>query len=220
MDRHSTFSTALRRLWALGSFSYSLRVFIALSSIMAACWSSDQSRLIMPLFLGCIASALAESDDHWRGRARALAVTLAAFALASFAIEAVFHQPWLYLATLVAAAFSLTLLGAISTRYQAIAYATLIICIYTSITVDQQAHALAGPFWWQPMLLLAGAAWYGLLSVVWCVLFPNQPVQQFLARLYDELGRYLRLKSQMFEPVRGINMEAVSYTHLTLPTKA
>ena len=32
--------------------------------------------------------------------------------------------------------------------------------------------------------------------------------RQFLARLYDELGRYLRLKSQMFEPVRGINMEA------------
>ncbi|KAF1019685.1 MAG: Inner membrane protein YccS [Paracidovorax wautersii] len=196
-----------RRLWALSSFAYSLRVFVALAAIMGVCWWQSQLALIMPLFLGCIASALAESDDHWRGRLRALLVTLAAFATAAFAIEAVFQTPWLYLATLAGAAFGLTMLGAIGARYQAIAYGTLIICIYTSITVDQEAHGLPGPFWYMPALLLAGAAWYGLLSVLWCVLFPNQPVQQFLATLYDELGRYLRLKSQMFEPVRGIDME-------------
>lgn len=198
---------AWRRLWALSSFPYSLRVFIALASIMAVCWRQSELRLIMPLFLGCIACALAESDDHWRGRLRALLVTLAAFAAAAFGIEAVFNHPWLYLATLTGAAFGLTMLGAIGSRYQAIAYGTLIICIYTSITVDQEAHGLPGPFWYQPALLLAGAAWYGVLSVLWCALFPNQPVQQFLAALYDELGRYLRLKSQMFEPVRGLDME-------------
>lgn len=198
-----------RRLWALSSFPYSLRVLIALASIMAWCWQQAQLELVMPLFLGCIACALAESDDHWRGRLRALLATLLAFALAAFAIEAVFDQPWLYLFTLCGAAFGLTLLGAIGARYQAIAYGTLIVCIYTSITVDQQlTHGQLAPYWFQPALLLAGAAWYGLLSLLWCVLFPNQPVQQFLAALYDELGRYLRLKSQMFEPVRGLDMEA------------
>ncbi|MFT4191630.1 MAG: YccS family putative transporter [Comamonas sp.] len=203
----STVVSTWRRLWALSSFAYSLRVFIALASIMGACWLRGALALIMPLFLGCIACALAESDDHWRGRLRALLATLLAFAVAAFAIEAVFHHPWLYLATLAGAAFGLTMLGAIGSRYQAIAYGTLIVCIYTSISVDQEALGSAVPFWLHPALLLAGAAWYGLLSVVWCVLFPNQPVQQFLATLYDELGRYLRLKSQMFEPVRGIDME-------------
>ncbi|MDL2424845.1 hypothetical protein M2C68_19780, partial [Pseudomonas sp. BAgro211] len=29
---------SLRRLWALDKFAYSLRVFVALSGVMLACW--------------------------------------------------------------------------------------------------------------------------------------------------------------------------------------
>ncbi|EGH47599.1 hypothetical protein PSYPI_37146, partial [Pseudomonas syringae pv. pisi str. 1704B] len=63
-------------------------------------------------------------------------------------------------------------------------------------------------FWHEPMLLVAGAAWYGLLSVLWQMLFSNQPVQQALARLFRELGQYLKLKSTLFEPIRTLNVEA------------
>ena len=58
----------LRRLWAVDSFAYSLRVFIALSSIMAGCWVLDEMDHVMPLLLGTIACAIAETDDSWRGR--------------------------------------------------------------------------------------------------------------------------------------------------------
>jgi YccS/YhfK family integral membrane protein len=57
------------------------------------------------------------------------------------------------------------------------------------------------------MLLVAGAAWYGLLSVCWNALFAHQPVQQSLARLYRELGLYFRYKAALFEPVRQLDVE-------------
>jgi len=58
------------------------------------------------------------------------------------------------------------------------------------------------------LLLLAGAAWYGAISVVWCALFSRQPVKQSMARVYKALGEFLILKSALFEPVRGVDVEA------------
>jgi YccS/YhfK family integral membrane protein len=197
----ATASTTLRRLWALNSFAYSIRVAIALSVLMIACWSLDQMQAVVPLFLGVVACALAETDDNWRGRAQALLLTLACFGTAAVAVQLVFGQAPAFLAVMMVAAFGLTMLGAISRRYQAIAYGTLILSIYTAIGMDQ--HSGAGQsFWRAPALLLAGAGWYGLLSVLWCALFLYQPVQQNLAQLMRELERYLRLKSTLFEPVR------------------
>ncbi|MBO3277842.1 YccS family putative transporter [Pseudomonas schmalbachii] len=196
---------SLRRLWALDKFAYSLRVFVALSGVMAVCWFLDDLELVIPLFLGVIASALAETDDHWLGRLQALLVTLACFSLASLAVELLFPYPWLFAAGLALAAFALPLLGALGERYAAIASATLILSIYTMIGVDQRGAS--GELWREPLLLVTGAAWYGLLSVLWNALFANQPVQQSLARLFFELGVYLKIKSSLLEPLRQLDVE-------------
>src|SRR5690606_37283185 len=63
----SSLSHTLRHLWAREKFTYGVRVFIALAGAMALCWFLDRVAFVIPLFLGCIASALAESVDHWRG---------------------------------------------------------------------------------------------------------------------------------------------------------
>ncbi|HEX8590256.1 hypothetical protein, partial [Pseudomonas sp.] len=60
-----------RRLWALDKFSYSVRVFIALTGSMALCWYQNEMSQLIPLFLGIIASALSETDDSWQGRLNA-----------------------------------------------------------------------------------------------------------------------------------------------------
>jgi YccS/YhfK family integral membrane protein len=83
----------------------------------------------------------------------------------------------------------------------------LILSVYTMIGVDQRGGAVTD-FWHEPVLLVAGAAWYGLLSVLWQAMFSNQPVQQSLARLFRELGFYLKLKSSLFEPIRQMDVEA------------
>lgn len=197
----------MRRLWALDKFSYSVRVFIALTGSMALCWYQDEMTLLIPLFLGIIASALAETDDSWQGRLNALAVTLVCFSIAALSVELLFPYPWIFAIALALASFCLTMLGALGERYGAIASATLILSVYTMIGVDQRGGAVTD-FWHEPLLLVAGAAWYGVLSVLWQVLFSNQPVQQSLARLFRELGRYLKLKSSLFEPIRQLDVEA------------
>jgi len=200
-------SQSLRRLWALDKFSYSVRVFIALTGSMAVCWYQDEMGLLIPLFLGIIASALAETDDSWQGRLNALAVTLVCFSVAAFSVELLFPYPYIFVIALALASFCLTMLGALGERYGAIASATLILSVYTMIGVDQRGGAVTD-FWHEPVLLVAGAAWYGLLSVLWQAMFSNQPVQQSLARLFRELGYYLKLKASLFEPIRQMDVEA------------
>ena len=199
-------SQSLRRLWALEKFGYSLRVLIAMAGSMGLSWYLGQPTLIIPLFLGIIASALAETDDSWLGRLNALLVTLLCFSIAAVAVELLFPYPWLFVAGLAISTFALVMLGALGERYGAIAQATLILAIYSMIAADQRNGELQH-FWRDPLLLVAGAAWYGLLSVCWNALFAHQPVQQSLARLYRELGLYFRYKAALFEPVRQLDVE-------------
>jgi YccS/YhfK family integral membrane protein len=202
----SSLNHTLRGLWAREKFAYGIRVFIALAGAMALCWQQDRIELIIPLFLGSIASALAETDDNWRGRLLALLVTLLCFALAAFSVQLLFPHPWLFVCGLALSAFGMTLLGAIGERYAAIAQATLILAIYTMIGMEH-ARGEINQFWQEPLMLLVGAAWYGLLSVIWSALFANQPVQQALARLFHELGSYLWLKAELLEPVRQMDVQ-------------
>ena len=203
----TSLNQSLRRLWALDKFSYSVRVFIALTGIMTLCWLQNEMKLLIPLFLGVIASALAETDDSWQGRLNALAVTLVCFSVAAFSVELLFPYPRVFVCAMALAAFALTMLGALGERYGAIASATLILSVYTMIGVDQRGGEVAN-LWHEPLLLVTGAAWYGVLSVFWQAMFSNQPVQQSLAKLFRELGYYLKLKSSLFEPIRQLDVEA------------
>ncbi|WP_110673837.1 YccS family putative transporter [Salinicola sp. RZ23] len=200
-------SHSLRRLWTLDKFAYSLRVFMAFSGAMALSWQQDQIGLAIPLFLGIIASALAETDDSWEGRVRALLVILVCFFVASLSVEVLFPWPWLFAPGLALSAFVLVMLGAVEQRYATIGSATLILSVYSMINIEQHGGTNED-IWLQPLLLVAGAAWYGVISVIWCLLFSRQPVKQSMAQLYRELGTYLIIKATLFEPLRGLDVEA------------
>jgi len=200
---------ALRqRLRSFASRAQPLRILLTLGSLMAACGYTGHPDAVIPLFLGAIASALAETDDSWRGRLRAQIVTLACFAATAFAVEALFGLPWLFITGLALAAFCLTMLGAVEARYKAIAYATLILGMYATLGIENMSsHGTTVHRGREPLLLLAGAAWYGVFSVLWCAAFPAQPVQARLVTLFTVLGNYVRFKASLFEPLRGIDIE-------------
>ncbi|MFC3103043.1 YccS family putative transporter [Salinisphaera aquimarina] len=192
---------------ALDRFADSLRVLIALAGVILYTGVRDNPHEMIPLVLGVIASAIAETDDSWRKRARALVVTLMCFSIAACAVELLFGRPWLFGTVLAAGSFVLVMLGAVSNRYATITNATLLLAVYTMIGVDQ--HAMPGaPFWREPALLVAGAAWYGLLALVWNAIFVHRPVRQSLARLYAALGDYLGCKSRLFEPAGDLDVNA------------
>jgi YccS/YhfK family integral membrane protein len=203
---------ALRqRLRSFASRAQPVRILLTLGSLMALCGATGHPDAVIPLFLGAIASALAETDDSWRGRLRAQAVTLACFAAIAFTVEAAFGVPLLFIAGLALAAFALTMLGAVEARYKAIAYATLILAMYATLGIENMsAHGVQGSAaarGREPLLLVAGAAWYGVFSVLWCAIFPAQPVQARLVTLFTVLGNFVRYKASLFEPLRGIDIE-------------
>ena len=200
--RHS-----LQRLWSTDTLAYSLRVFIALAGAMLVGLLEGRLDLVIPLFLGVIASALAETDDNWLGRLQAVAVTLLCFAVAAFSVQLLFLHPWLFVSGLAVATFALTMLGAVGPRYATLGWATLILAIYTMIGVEQRG-GVPGSFWHEPLLLLAGAAWYGALSVLWAALFVHQPVQptgfdQAARERHDEGATAMRVHVRRHLPQPG-----------------
>jgi len=197
-----------RRLRGSDRFAECVRVLLALGGIVLWCVISHQFAVAIPAMLGAIACALAETEDHWRNRLATLLVTMACFAIAAFAIEWLLPYPLLFALSLPIATFLLVMLGAVSGRYATIAGATLILSIYTMIGADQpNAHTLN--LWREPLLLLAGAAWYGVLSLGWSVLSPQQAIRHSLARLFDSLADTLDGKAALFAPLPGVDREAL-----------
>lgn len=200
----------LSQLWAHEKASYGLRVFIALGVVMAVCWSHGTLLAIPSLFLGIIASALAETDDNWWGRTKSVLLSLLCFALATSAVKLLLPYPLAFVSSMAVATFLLTLLGALGERYASVAVGTVSLSIYTMIVMDHGAPAGESTLgsWHNPILLMIGAAWYGALSIAWSALFANRPVRERLARLFRELGLFLRLKADLFEPVRQADQQA------------
>jgi uncharacterized membrane protein (TIGR01666 family) len=85
--------------------------------------------------------------------------------------------------------------GGLGQRYATIAFGALLIAIYTML-----GTSLYDQWYQQPILLLAGAIWYNLLTLTGHLLFPIRPLQDNLARSYEQLAHYLELKSRLFDP--------------------
>ncbi|WP_434031838.1 YccS family putative transporter [[Pseudomonas] boreopolis] len=198
----------LGQLWAHEKASYGLRVFIALATVMGACWQHQQLQAVPALFLGIIASAIAETDDNWLGRGKAVLLSLLCFAAAAAAVVLLFPYPLPFVLSLALSTFALTLLGALGERYASLAQATVALSIYAMIGMDQHGSRSPEAAWHGVGLLLLGASWYGLLSILWTVLFANRPVRERLAQLFFELGRFIELKADLFEPVRQSDLHA------------
>ncbi|HIF9420458.1 TPA: YccS family putative transporter [Photobacterium damselae] len=195
--RHLHFN--LRRYWANDRINYCIRVLIAMIGVVFPCWYLNATSEVTPLILGIIAAALAETDDNLTGRLKALATTLICFLVASVSIEVLFDYPILFALGLFSSTFGFIMLGAMGPRYASIAFASLLLAVYTMLGADSSVN-----LWYQPMLLLGGAFWYGLLSLTWHILWPNQPVQQNLAHVFSQLATYLDSKSQLFEPIADL----------------
>jgi YccS/YhfK family integral membrane protein len=199
-----------RRLRGSDRFAECQRVLLALSGVIAYCLWRNHTSAMIPAMLGVIACALAETEDHWRSRCATLLMTLFCFAAVAVVVERLLLHPWPFALVLALMTFVLVMLGSISARYATIAGGTLILAVYTMIGTDQP-HPPASPFV-EPLQLLAGAAWYGVLSLAWSVLSPQLAVRHALARAFDALGDYLDTKAALFTPVQGIDRDGLLLT--------
>ncbi|MDX6022741.1 YccS family putative transporter [Scandinavium sp. V105_16] len=188
-------SPILRRYTWNSAWLYNARIFIALCGTAALPWWLGDVKLTIPLTLGVVAAALADLDDRLAGRLRNLLITLVCFFIASASVELLFPWPWAFALGLTLSTSGFILLGSLGQRYATIAFGALLIAIYTMLGVSLYEH-----WYQQPLLLLAGAIWYNLLTLTGHLIFPIRPLQDNLARSFEQLAYYLELKSRLFDP--------------------
>lgn len=185
----------LRRYTWNSAWLYNIRIFIALCGTTAIPWWLGEIKMTIPLTLGVVAAALADLDDRLTGRLRNLAITLVCFFIASASVELLFPWPWLFALGLTLSTTGFILLGGLGQRYATIAFGALLIAIYTMLGMK-----LYQEWYLQPLLLLTGAIWYNLLTLAGHIIFPIRPLQDNIARSYEQLAHYLDLKSRLFDP--------------------
>lgn len=177
------------------SWLENLPVFTAFSIAAAIIWFADIHRGSIALFLGVIAGVLADLDHHASGRVKQLFVILPAFTAVSLAVQFSIGNSILLTFIMTSVAFCATMAGAIDVRYRTIAFATLVVALYTTLPYESQLA-----WYLNPMMLIFGTIIYHSSRVAFEALFPCRPVQRGLADAFRALASYVAAKAPFFLP--------------------
>ncbi len=179
------FWTVPDNLWAL-----KVTLAIALMIIPSCLWGDPF--IGCTLGLGSVGAALAESDDHPRGRRYSLLITIISFVIMSLSVGLLHNYPWIYGATMVVTTFFLILLGGLGSRFQGITFGALLVSVYAMLGLGLR------PWYYQPILLPLGGLMYGSISLVLLSFRPYRLLKEQLTSGYSNLGEYLMLKASLF----------------------
>ncbi len=174
------------RLLALKVVIASLVQIIPVSIFISPYWGTT-------LTLGTVAAALAETDDHPKGRIKALIITILSFAVTTFSVELLKPYPIIFGIGFITSTIAFVLLGGTGERYRGISYGAILIGIYAMLGINPEIK------WYvQPLLLCAGALFYGLLSLYLLYRKPWRLLEEQLARGFFSLSEYLEVKAKYF----------------------
>ncbi|AXY57495.1 TIGR01666 family membrane protein [Acinetobacter chinensis] len=176
------------------TFMYNIRMIIAFSGTAFVPYFMGYQLATIPLTLGVVAAGLSDIDDRFSVRIMNLIYTYIGFFVTAASIQFLFPYPVLFAFGLIVSCIGWILLGSLGRRYATIAYGCLVISVYSMLGVH-----LFDQWYVQPTLLVAGAAWYGLISTISFLLFPVRQVQDKLSQCYSSLGDFLFAKSNLFD---------------------
>jgi len=188
------FNESLRRnFWR---YPVRMRSFKASASMALLCVPFvllGYSNVGVTLALGALAGALAETNDHPKGRLKALLLTVASFIVASLSVELLRPYPVLFAIGLVGSTITFIVIGGLSDRYRGISFGAVLIVIYTMLGAE------LSPVWYhQPILLPLGALFYGSISLGLLYLHPFRLLEEELANAYQALAGYMKEKAKLF----------------------
>jgi len=181
---------------------YGLRMMIAFAGTAFIPYYLDQQLLTIPLTLGVVAAGLSDIDDRFSVRILNLVYTYIGFFITAASVQLLFPYPFFFAIGLIASCIGWILLGSLGRRYATISYGCLVVSVYTMLGTH-----IFEQWYLQPMLLVLGAAWYGVISTISFLLFPARQVQDKLSQCYSALGDFLFSKSNLFD----VDMTADSY---------
>ncbi|PCI00432.1 MAG: TIGR01666 family membrane protein [Flavobacteriaceae bacterium] len=188
------FNESLRRnFWR---YPVRMRAFKASASMALLCVPLvllGYSGIGVTLALGALAGALSETNDHPKGRLKALLLTVASFIVASFSVVLLRPYPVLFGIGLVGSTITFIVIGGLSDRYRGISFGAVLIVIYTMLGAE------FSPVWYyQPLFLPLGALFYGSISLGLLYLHPFRLLEEELANAYQALAVYMKEKAKLF----------------------
>ena len=183
--------------WLNAKVIASIPIFIAVNIAAFGIWFFDISTQSMPLILGIIAGGLVDLDNRLTGRLKNIFYTLIAFAISTFIVQLNIGKPIQYVLLMTIITFLFTMVGAVGERYRTIAFGTLVVAIYTTLTYTPDNSA---SWFINPVMILLGTLLYSIVTIIVYLFFPNRPVQESVAKAFCALGNYLDAKSEFFDP--------------------
>ncbi|PJG86278.1 YccS family putative transporter [Conservatibacter flavescens] len=185
----------MNRTWLNANVINTLPIFIAVNLAAIFVWFLHISQQSMPLILGSIAGGLVDLDNRLTGRLKNIFYTLIAFSISSLAAQLGIIHGYYFIFIMTAMTFIFTMLGAVGQRYSTIAFGTLVVALYTTLTY------LPETAWYlNPLMILAGTLLYSVMAICIHLIFPHRPVQENLAKSFTALAQYLDAKSVFFDP--------------------
>ncbi|WP_167607403.1 FUSC family membrane protein [Maribellus sediminis] len=156
------------------------------------------------LALGALAGSLSETDDHPKGRVKALTITILSFFISSLAVGLLHNYPLVLGAGFILSTIVFILLGGIDERYRTITFGSVLIGIYAMLSVE-----ISPAWYWQAILLPAGALFHGLLTLILMYLNPWRLLDEQMAGGFITLSTYLEKKAMLF-PSRKEDQAAIN----------
>ena len=183
----------IRVFWQHPNRLMALKVTTAVTLLLVPAIILGFPRLGGTLALGALGGAIAETDDHPKGRVKSLALTIIGFLISSTSVELLHPYPALFALGLFVSSFSFIILGGLSERYRGITFATLLVSIYTMLGLNPDMN-----WYFQPLTLASGGLFYGIISLVLLARKPWRPLQEQLSIGYKQLAQYIEIKAKLF----------------------
>ncbi|MCY1633471.1 YccS family putative transporter [Marinifilum sp. D737] len=189
----------IQNLWRYPNRLLALKAAIAMGALLIPFVIFKMAFIGVTLALGALAGALSETDDHPKGRVKALLLTILSFVISSASVEILLPYPILFGIGLVGSTITFILVGGLGERYRGITFGALLVAIYTMLGAE------ISPNWYAQIILLpTGALCYGLLSLILLYLHPARLLEEQLADGFENLSLYLKEKSKLFPSDKSI----------------
>ncbi|WP_231610619.1 YccS family putative transporter [Labilibaculum euxinus] len=195
----------IKNLWRYPNRLLALKAAIAMSMLLIPFVVTGSANMGFTLALGALAGALSETDDHPKGRVKTLILTVISFIISSLSVELLLPYPILFGIGLIGSTITFIVLGGLGERYRGVTFGALLVAIYTMLGAE-----ISPNWYWQPLLLPAGALCYGILSLILLILRPNRLLEEQLAQGFEDLSLYMKEKARLFpsdsksqEKIRG-----------------
>ena len=172
---------------------FALRITVSMGLLAIPFIIAGKPFFGVTLALGALAGGLSETEDHPKGRIKVLSITVLSFFVSSFAVGLLNNYPWLLGSGFIFSTIIFILLGGIGERYRAITFGSILIGIYAMLGIE-----ISPAWYWQAVLLPAGALFHGILTLVLMYRKPWRLLDEQMAGGFNNLSKYLEKKATLF----------------------